>query len=529
MSSSPDYNQNRTDPEVFPAASTSETASPEEPTQQKPPIFSGDGGPHTSPNNIPAETTHLEDYISDEPADMRSGYIDWGQLKPQPKAEKKEVKRGSVLTNRNFMLLWIAQGLSQTAQNTLNLALVNFVYVLSGGSPTQTAIATVAFVLPGVFFSALAGVFVDRIDKRYILVVTNILRALVIPWLVFMGDIPLAYAIPLIFLITCLFSTFSQFFAPAEGAIIPFLVKQEQLTQANSLFQITLFASQFIGFSILAPLLPRWIGSQNLFWAIAVIYVVCVFLTWWLPNDLEKNVDPSEESTRSMVGTLWHEIKEGWRFIRGNRAVWRAIVYLSTVQSVLFTMTAIGIPYVSNKSNGLGQEEGDIIYVLAPLSIGLGIAVYLVNKLITTRNRDKILVWATYALGGTVALVGLLKPMADLWVGIFSPGVPLGGPGLILALVGLSIPFGFFIGILNIPALTILQDQSPKDIVGRVYAAYFTFANLVSIFPILFAGAMGELIGLVPTFVLIGLGVVGIGYYCHRDRLKSKRVILPAK
>ncbi len=529
MSSSPDYNQNRTDPEFFPGASPSETASPGEMTQPKSPIFSGDGGPHTSPNNFQAAAESLEEFISEEPADMRSGYIDWGQLKPQPKAEKKEVKSGSVLANRNFMLLWIAQALSQTAQNTLNLALVNFVYVLSGGSPTQTAIATVAFVLPGVFFSALAGVFVDRINKRRILVITNILRALVIPWLVFMGDIPLAYAIPLIFLITCLFSTFSQFFAPAEGAIIPFLVKQEQFTQANSLFQITLFASQFIGFSILAPLLPRWIGSQNLFWAIAIIYLICVLLTWWLPNDLEKNVDQPEESTRSMIGTLWHEIKEGWRFIRGNRAVWRAIVYLSTIQSVLFTMTAIGIPYVSNKTTGLGQEEGDIIYVLAPLSVGLGIAVYLVNKLITSRNRDKILVWATYAMGATVCLVGLLKPMADLWAGIFNPGVPIGGPGLILALISLSIPFGFWIGLLNIPALTILQDQSPKDIVGRVYAAYFTFANLVSIFPILFAGAMGDLIGLVPTLVLIGLGVMSIGYYCHRDRVKSKRVTAPAK
>lgn len=524
MSSSSDYNQNRRDPEILPAVPHSEIARPEESTTTAPSpsapsqkFFSGDGGPGH------AFDGSADDFVSEEPADTRSGYIDWSQLKRSGSPEKK-VEKTSVLANRNFLLLWIAQAISQTAQNTLNLALVNFVYVLSGGSPTQTAIATVAFVLPGVFFSALAGVFVDRIDKRRILIVTNILRALVIPWLVFMVNIPLAYAIPLIFLITCLFSTFSQFFAPAEGAIIPFIVNKEQLTQANSYFQITLFASQFIGFSVLAPLLPRWIGSQNLFWAIAAIYVICVFLTWWLPNNLEKDVPEEREPTRSIVSSLWHEIKEGWRFIRKNRPIWRAIVYLSMVQSILFTMTAIGIPYVSRKDSGLGQNEGDIIYVLAPLSIGLGIAVYLVNKLITARNRDKILVWATYAMGGTLILVGLLKPIADLWVSIFSPGVPIGGPGLILALVGLSIPFGFWIGLLNIPGLTILQEQSPKDIVGRVYAAYFTFANLVSIFPILFAGAAGDLIGLVPTLVLIGVAVLVIGAYCHRDRLKYKKL-----
>lgn len=524
MSSSADYNQNRIDPEILPAIPHSETTREENPSQAKPqPFFSGDGGPTILPVNLPnGATVPFETASPAQPASPDSSGINWSLI-TRPKLAGQKPPQPSIFRNRNFMLLWVAQGLSQTAQNTLNLALVNFVYLLSGGSPTQTAIATVAFVLPGVFFSALAGVFVDRIDKRRILIVTNVLRALVIPWLVFMVDIPLAYAIPLIFLITCLFSTFSQFFAPAEGAIIPFIVKQEQLTQANSLFQITLFASQFIGFSILAPLLPRWIGSQNLFWAIAAIYVVCIFLTWWLPFDLEKDMPEPAEDTRHIVASLWHEIKEGWRFIRAHRPIWRAIVYLSMIQSVLFTLTAIGIPYVSKKGTGLGLNEADIIYVLAPLSVGLGLAVYLVNKLITSRNRDKILNWATYAMGVTLTLVGLIKPISDLWVGIFTPGVPIGGPGLILSLIMLSIPMGFWIGLLNIPALTILQEQSPKDIVGRVYAAYFTFANLVSIFPILFAGAMGDLIGLVPTFFLIGLGVVAIGYYCHRDRLKYKK------
>jgi MFS family permease len=424
----------------------------------------------------------------------------------------------SILRNRNFMLLWTAQALTQTAQNTLNLALVNYVNTLSGGSPTQTAIATVAFVLPGVFFSALAGAFVDRVDKRTILIITNILRAVIIPWLVFMANVPIAIALPIIFLITFLFSSFSQFFAPAEGALIPFLVKESQLTRANSLFQITLFASQFVGFSILAPLLPRWIGSQNLFWAIAAIFGVCIFLTWWLPNNLERDHRAliARDEARSLVSQMLNEIKEGWKFIRANPAVWMAIIYLSMVQSMLFTMTAIGIPYVSKKGSGLGQSESDIIFVLAPMSIGLGIGVWLVNKLITHRNRGKLMLWATIAMGITMTAVGLIKPIADLWVGIFTPGAPLGGPGIFILLVGLSIPFGLEVAFLNIPSLTILQEKSPKDIVGRVFAAYFTFANLVSIFPILFAGALSDIIGLVPTFFIIGGAVLVIAYYAYR-------------
>ncbi len=436
--------------------------------------------------------------------------------------EAKSQKFGTIFTNRNFMLLWVAQALSQTAQNTLNLALVNYVFLLSGGSPTQTALATVAFVLPGVFFSALAGAFVDRLDKRLILVITNGLRAVLIPWLYFMEKIDPLIALPLIFLITCLFSTFSQFFAPAEGALIPFLVEGKQLTQANSLFQVTLFVSQFVGFSLLAPLLPQVIGNQALFLVIAAIYVLCIFLTWFLPAHLEKDRPKPVGGTRSVITGLWSEIKDGWKFIRSEHVIWLSIIYLSTVQSVLFTMTAIGIPYVSKRNGGLGQPQSDIIYVLAPISVGLGLGVFMVNKLVSNRSRGRLMVWATVGMGVCLIAVGLLKPVADLWVKIFTPGVPLGGPGITLTLIGLSIPFGFTIGLLNIPALTLLQERSPKEIVGRVFAAYFTFANLVSIFPILFAGTMGDLIGLTPTFIIIGLVVIGIGYYGHVSRNKDQ-------
>jgi MFS family permease len=432
-------------------------------------------------------------------------------------------KRTSIYQNRNFMLLWTAQALTQTAQNTLNLALVNYVNQLSGGSPTQTAIATVAFVLPGVFFSAIAGAFVDRVDKRTILIITNVLRAVIIPWLVFMANIPIAIALPIIFLITFLFSSFSQFFAPAEGALIPFLVKEGELTHANSMFQITLFAAQFIGFSLLAPLLPRWIGSQNLFWVIAAIFAFCIVLTWALPNNLERYRRPmiAGEEARNLVSEMLSEIKEGWQFIRTQPSIWMSIIYLSLVQSVLFSMTAIGIPYISKQGSGLGQNESDIIYVLAPMSIGLGIGVWVVNKVVRHNNRSRLMFRATVAMGLTMAGVGLVKPVADLWVHIFSPGVPLGGPGLQLLLVALSIPFGLEVAFLNIPSLTILQEKSPKELVGRVFAAYFTFANLVSILPIVFSGAMSDIIGFVPTFAIIGGAILGIAYYSYRNLPKT--------
>jgi len=427
-----------------------------------------------------------------------------------------EAPKDSLFRNRRFMSLWIAQAMSQTAQNTLNLSLVEYVGHLTKSSPTQTAIETVSFVLPGVLFSALAGVFVDRLNKRTILVATNLLRALIIPLLFFMDESSPGFVVPLIFLITFVFSTISQFFAPAESSMIPLLVPPEQLTKANSLFQLTYFAATFIGFSILAPILPTVIGPKNLFISLSILYVICTLLVWTLPNNIEKVETDQGDNTRQLLNSIWSDLREGLAFIWHDKLVRLAIVYLTTVQAVLFMLSSIGIPYVGSK--GLGLPETAIIFILAPLSIGLGIGVVLINRFVNVRNRERYSLIATVAMGINIIGIGMVKVIAEAWVAIFSPGIPIGGWGLIGLMVTLSLTFGFEMAVLQIPALTVLQERSPKAIIGRVYAAYFTFSNLATILPILGVGALGDLFGLVPVFFLMGLCVLGIAYYAYRQQ-----------
>jgi len=478
------------------------------------PAPSANGQPPPKPRiSVKDEFEPAYDYAMIEGAGADSG-------KPPDPDDKEE--HVSVFRNRNFMLLWIAQALSQTAQQTLNITLVLYVGKLTNDSPTQTSIVTVCFLLPGVFFSAIAGVFVDRFRKRTTLLITNLTRALIVPWLFFMSGLPLPIALPTIFIITLFFSTISQFFNPAEAAIIPLLVKPHQLTRANSLFQVTLFATLFLGTSLLGPLLPGIIGAENVFLVMSALYAVCVVLVWWLPDNEQLAPREKEQTVWETARDLFKDVYVAWKFIRTDTQIWLAIIYLSTVQTVLFTMTAIGIPFVGDK--GLRQPPNTIIFVLAPLSIGLGIAVALVNVLSKPSTRMKVLVRACAGLGLAMISVGLVKPIADLWVVIFTPGVPIGGPGLIFLLIVLSMPFGFAIGLLNIPSLTILQERSPKVLVGRVFAAYFTFANGVSIIPILFAGALGDIFGsifgptygVVPVFFLFGLIIIGVAYYSYQ-------------
>src|SRR5579859_1314590 len=128
----------------------------------------------------------------------------------------------SVWRNRHFLLLWLAQAISQTAQNAIWYGIVVLVQQRSNSS-TQLSVAVLTLIIPSVIFGVLAGVYVDRWDKRTVLIGTNLLR----------GGIALSYAafgvftslsFPLLFLINFVFSTVGQFFAPAETAMIPTVV-----------------------------------------------------------------------------------------------------------------------------------------------------------------------------------------------------------------------------------------------------------------------------------------------------------------
>ena len=159
----------------------------------------------------------------------------------------------AVLQNRKFLRLWAAQIISQTNMNAANYGLITLI-ATETRSLTATAGAIVAFSLPALLIGAPAGVLVDRLDRRGVLLVSNILRGLAS--LAFVGFLLLdRTALLPIYLLTFFISMVGQFFGPAEGAAIPKLVKPKSLMNALALFNITFTISQALGLIIIGPLI----------------------------------------------------------------------------------------------------------------------------------------------------------------------------------------------------------------------------------------------------------------------------------
>ena len=153
---------------------------------------------------------------------------------PEATAPQGSESAIAVLRNRPFLLLWLSQLATQIGVNMILYALTVVVLEASSLSSVVSGLF-LTFLIPSILFSALAGVYVDRVDRRLMLVVTNALRALVLVGIWAVGG-----DILFVLILNTLFSIVTVFFAPAEAAMIPVLVPREQLVAANGLFTLTL-------------------------------------------------------------------------------------------------------------------------------------------------------------------------------------------------------------------------------------------------------------------------------------------------
>ncbi len=430
-------------------------------------------------------------------------------------------KQDPVLKNNNFLKLWSAQIISMTAQNIINYILIAQVTALTNGSSLAVSGVILAFSIPSIIFSAIAGVFVDRISKRQMLFITNVLRAAAAASFVItilIGKSNVGLTLPLLYAITFIFSTVSQFFTPAEASTIPLLVRRDQLLTANAYFNLTLTITQLFGFAIIGPILGRILKSYEwLYVFLAIMYIGCAVLTYFLPRDtVAATPDSVKDATlRERTGAVLAEVKEGMNFIRSDRVIFTAIIHLSIGASLLMMLAVIGPKLLteilsgtySNPSVAAEEAGKNLIYLLLPGGIGMVGGVIAVDKLAKNRNREAIINYSLLAVGGTLILLsGLNSVLRTL-------DTHLAVTPLLIIIGAITFVLGIENSFVQVPAQTILQERSPDEIRGRVFSAFQTVLNIILIFPTLLGGGAADLIGAGLTLSIVAVIVILVAGY----------------
>ncbi|MGI5837995.1 MAG: MFS transporter [Chloroflexota bacterium] len=419
---------------------------------------------------------------------------------------QEKLPDSSIWKNRPFMLLWSAQAISQTAQNAIWFALMVLIENATHSS-TQIGIAIVSYILPSVLFTVPAGVMVDRVDKRFVLVLTNWLRAIAV-----LGYIFFHQSVWMIYGVTLVFSIISQFFLPAEAAMIPVLVGRKRLITANSLFNLTFTASQLAGIVLIAPIAIKLFGADALFVAIAVLFALCGFMVLPLPAGKVSPEQREETNSRKALRRFMLDLRETWDFIVSDRMATMAMVVL-TSGATLSLVTAMLAPRYMVAIVGIRAD--DTVYVLAPAGVGMTLGALIIGRVTRWLPKELLIVVGMLGVAVGLLLLAVVTPVWGLIFQIISWMVSPEQLPTIVSLVSMVMliagVMGFSLSMVIICSQTILQEQAPIASRGRIFAVQIMLGNTASILPLVFIGGLADLLGVSRVLILLSVVMFGLG------------------
>jgi len=411
------------------------------------------------------------------------------------------------LRRPQFLNLVVQQFLSLAATYAISFASMAKV-VESTASGIHAALTILSVVVPGLLFGLLGGVTVDRVSRRTMLKATNIMRgliALLAP--LYMGSLAPEAIVPVILAVNFLLSAVGQFNFPAEAALIPYLVANEELTAANSAFNVSYLAAIAFGGGVIGPLSVRLLGPEWTYFFGGVLFAVTLLPLAAVTKDpppRERAMRKSRYARLRHVVAFFADVEEGVSFALSNSAVTVGILSLISQTALALSLAAV-FPVVLDTRFGIAIYNLPLLLLPGGLGAGLGL-LWLLSRAAARRRRTFFVV-----VGNALMASGLLGLTLAVWL----PEVGVWG------IVGSSLPIGAGFVISYISAKSILQEEPPAYLCGRVVSLQLTLNNVVSLLPTIVAGwaldVLGPLVVFVTATVLFGSLVLLGGTWVRRS------------
>lgn len=412
-----------------------------------------------------------------------------------------------VLGNRNFLLLWLAQIISQSAQNAILFTLLVLVTSLTQGS-TYTSILVLAFVVPSVVFGVFSGVIVDVWSKRLLLVYTNAARGLFAVLFLLSRD-----HVAGLIAISIFFSTASQLFGTTDAVTVPFVVKKDELIAANSMFSLAVTGSQLLGMIFLGPILLPTVGAVGVFTVTAVMFAISVGCAWLLPP-IEHDAVHGERKLPA-----WSEISEAGRdYVQTLRTLKRdavaalALVHYATGSSLVL-LFAVLVPRYMQAILKVAPDKA--VTIFAPVGIGAILGLRALPMIVARFGKNRTVIIGLLGIALCLVALGLIEPIAILLkhtesLNPFGRERAGGLSILVVMTMAFAGPLGFTYALVNAPAQTVLHERAPLEMRGRVFAAQVVLANAAGVLPLIVAGSVADIFGVSPVLFAIAMVMASI-------------------
>lgn len=393
----------------------------------------------------------------------------------------------------SFSALWTGQLISALGDRIHQVALA---YVVFDATRSPIAVGAVFLVatLPNLLFGPIAGTLVDRWDHREVMIVSDLLRAGLVLLIPIAAVTNLALAYPLVFLVT----TVSIFFRPAKGAILPRIVASEDLVPANSALWVgETFAD--IGGYVIAGLFVALLADQLplAFWVDSVTYVASAVLIASIAVApagcaVAAKVEQGARGVRGALTGLADELRQGWRFLRGDTVLMANTLQATAGQFMLGIFLALTPVYAAEAIDRGGLTDREA-YAFIEGAIGAGNLVggFLIGLVGARLSLGKMVIVGYVATGAAVAVFAVVG------------NLPL----------ALGLAFGTGVGNLAfvIPSQTLFQRRTPPELMGRVLGLRFSVVFGAMSLAMGVGGVLGEWFGAAPVIGVFGLVTVAAG------------------
>jgi dTMP kinase len=415
-----------------------------------------------------------------------------------------------VLSIRPFRRLWIALSLSSLGDWLSILALIVLAPSLtSGGAVAKTSAVGgvwVVTLLPALLFGPLAGALADRLDRRMMMIVGDVIRGLLFL------SIPLFPNLTWIYAAKFLAGIASQFWNPATAASIPNLVPKDKLERANQLSLLTTYGTAPLAaglFSVLAlvsegisrvtPLFPHASNVDLALYFNAASYGISA-LTVYFIREIPKRNASGKISVPSTLKSIW----DGWRFIRSTPAVRGLVIGMLGAFAAAGVVVGLGYTYIHDTLHGGSAGWG---LVFAAIFVGMALGMALGTKVLGDFSRRRLFGVTLTAAAVPLALIGLIPVLAVVVLLVVLLG----------ALSGIAYATGF----------TIVGLEVDDDTRGRVFAFFQSTIQVILLTVIAVSLAVSA--GLTKVIAgLNGTGNVKIGDITYTSAGQNVVILLAA-
>ncbi|MGI6278847.1 MAG: MFS transporter [Patescibacteria group bacterium] len=398
----------------------------------------------------------------------------------------KKINLPSVFENKNFCLLLIAQLCSNVAATTILFSIINIVF-LAVGSSSVIALITVLYYLPGTFLGILAGTVVDKINKRKIFLASSISQTIIaLSFLAIRGEIFLAFPLILVY------SLFDEVFNPAVAAVLPNVVKKENLGTANALWFFAAQGSIALGSLFSGLILTIFQNNQAVFPITALMLIGGIGATIFIPEKILNHSKTLKSAWEDLnLEEFLADIKDSLFFLKNNKLVLFPILFLTIIQA--FIGIAISITPVLAQTINIPIASASLV-IVTPGILGAIIGGVWVSQIIQKgkiRKKSLIINGLLYS-GLSLFLVFLItfSSLAPYFIWLF------------LAILGAA----FIMAI--IPTKTLIQEHAPFEIRGRIYGILNMLISLAGMLPLLLIASLVDLVGVQAVVFLAGLSLI---------------------